>query len=90
MLGDRHKIAEPVGRRATDAIKAHEMQMALYVGPGKEGRERRARFLLVLLPSACHHHQWKNLWVLVICSFNNFSLSWRREKEKRGRGRAAG
>lgn len=28
---DRHKIAEPVGRRATDAIKAHEMQMVLYV-----------------------------------------------------------
>lgn len=24
------KIAEPVGRRATEAIKAHEMQMALY------------------------------------------------------------
>lgn len=28
---DRHKIAEPVGRRAIDAIKAHEMQMVLYV-----------------------------------------------------------
>lgn len=67
--GDRHKIAEPVGRRATEAIKAHEMQMVLYVRGLRLGR--RARSLLVLLPSACHHHQWKNLWVSVICSFNN-------------------
>lgn len=26
------KFTESVGRRATEAIKAHEMQMALYVG----------------------------------------------------------
>lgn len=29
--GDRPKIAAPVGRKGTEAIKAHEMQMALYV-----------------------------------------------------------
>lgn len=47
---------------------------------------RRARSLLVLLPSACYHHQWKNLWALVICSFNNF-LS---QLEKKGGDGAGG
>lgn len=85
MHGDRHKIAEPVGRRATEAIKAHEMQMVLYVRGW--GLGRRVRSLLVLLPSACYHHQWKNLWVLVICSFNNF-LPQLEKKEGDGAGRA--
>lgn len=41
--GDRHKIARPAGRRATDAIKAHEMQMVLYVkGSGFSGEEGSA------------------------------------------------
>lgn len=53
MLGDRHKIAEPVGRRATDAIKAHEMQMALYVeglGLRREG-EVSPGLAAICLPS---------------------------------------
>ncbi|PWA21592.1 hypothetical protein CCH79_00003264, partial [Gambusia affinis] len=36
---DRHEIAGPVGRRTTDAIKAHEMQMS-GVQVGEEGLAR--------------------------------------------------
>jgi len=45
---------------------------------------RRARSLPAPLPSACHHHQWRNLWVSVICSFNNVlpQLQERGEKKK--------
>lgn len=47
---DRHKIVESVGRGGvTEAIKAHERQMGLYIcGLGWGGGS----------PSACYHEQW--------------------------------
>lgn len=76
--GDKHKIGEPVGSRATDTIKAHEMQMDLYV---RFGRLKGGG--LVVCYAHCHllaiKASGRTSW-WVICSFNNFHPHQRREK----------